>query len=96
MAHLPCLFRTRSWVPMVPYMRLLWSDFSIYVFLLLFSFSIFSDRWSLKIEIENNNMKPLTAEAIDPLESLVYQYRNLSWLARKPLTGTTFHLPKPV
>ena len=39
------------------------SDFCIYVFMLLFSFSIFSDRWSLKIENENNNTKILTAEA---------------------------------
>ena len=63
MAHLPRLTRTRSWVPMIPYMRLLWSNFCLYVFMLLLSFSVFSDRWSLKIENENNSMKNLTAEA---------------------------------
>ena len=30
---------------------------AVKVFVLLFSFSIFSDRWSLKIENENNSMK---------------------------------------
>ena len=44
MAHLPCLTRTRSWVPMIPYMRLLWSNFCIYLFVLLILFSIFSVR----------------------------------------------------
>ena len=39
-ARLPCLNETRSWIPMVPYMGLLWSNFCIYVFLLLFLFSI--------------------------------------------------------
>ena len=48
---------------MVPYMRLLESKFCIYVFMLLFSFSVFSDRGSLKIENENYNMKTLTAES---------------------------------
>ena len=62
MARIPCLIRTRSSVPMVPYMRLLWSILCIYVFMLFFSFSIFSDRWSLKIENENNSKKSLTAE----------------------------------
>ena len=38
-------------------MTILWSNFCIYVFVLLFSFSIFSDRRSLKIENENNNTK---------------------------------------
>ena len=65
MAHLPCLTRTRPWVPMIPYMRLLWSNFCIYVFMLLFSFSIFSDRRSLKMENENNSTKTLTAEALE-------------------------------
>ena len=32
---------------MVPYMRPLWSNFGINVFMLLFSISIFSDWWSL-------------------------------------------------
>ena len=31
-----CL-RTLSWVPMIPYMRCLWSEFCIYVFMLLLS-----------------------------------------------------------
>ena len=48
MARVPCLTRYRSWVPMNSYTRLLWSDFCIYVFLLLFSLSVFSDRRSLK------------------------------------------------
>ena len=46
MARLPCLTRYRSWVPMNSYLRLLWSDFCIDVFLLLFSLSVFSDWWS--------------------------------------------------
>ena len=41
---------------MVPHMRVLWSDFCINAFVLFFSFSNFSDRQSLKIENENNNM----------------------------------------
>ena len=32
-------------------------------FMLLFSLSIFSDRWSVKTENENNRRKILTAEA---------------------------------
>ena len=32
--------------------------------MLLFSFSIFSDRRSLKIENKNNNMKTLTEEVL--------------------------------
>ena len=63
MARLPCLTRTRSLVPMIPYMRVLWSNFYIYVFMLSFSFSIFSDRRSLKIENENKSSKTLTVEA---------------------------------
>ena len=51
----------RFWVPMNTYTRLLWSDFCIYVFLLLFSLSVFSDQRSLKIENENNNRKPKTS-----------------------------------
>ena len=53
-------------------MRLLWSNNYIYVLILLFSFSFFSDRWSLKKENENN-MKTLTAKApYICLESLVF------------------------
>ena len=46
--------------------------------MLLFSFSIFSDRRSLEIENENNSIKTLTAEArytrLESLE-LVYKYK---------------------
>ena len=35
---LPCLTRTRTWVPMIPYMRFLWSNFRKYVLMLLFYF----------------------------------------------------------
>ena len=71
LARLSCLTRTRSWVPMIPFVGLLWSIFCMYVFMLLFAFSIFSDRRSLKIENENYSMIALIAEApyIDP-ESL--------------------------
>ena len=62
MARLPCLTRTGFCAPMVTYMRLLLSNFCFYVSMLLFSFSIFSDCQSLKIENENNNTKILTAE----------------------------------
>ena len=52
-------------------MRFMWSNFCIYVLMLLFSVSIFSDRRSLKIENGNNSMKTLTAEApIIVLDSL--------------------------
>ena len=63
MAPLPCLSRTCSLVPVIPYLRLLWSIFCIYGFMLLFSISVFSDWRSLKIENENNSIKTLTAEA---------------------------------
>ena len=56
-------FQARSWVPIVTYMRIVWSNFCIHVSMLLFSFSVFSDRRSLKIENENNSMKTLAAEA---------------------------------
>ena len=36
LARLPCLTRTRSLVSMIAYMRLLWSNFCIYAFMLLF------------------------------------------------------------
>ena len=93
MAHLPCLTITRSWVPLISYMRLLWSNVCICVFMLLFSFSIFSYWWSLKIENENNSRKNLTTEAPNiGLDSLEFSlYRNT--LA---LTGTHFYGPKPV
>ena len=44
-------------------MRLLWSNFCIYVIMMLFSFSVFSDRRSLKIENKNNNTKTLPTES---------------------------------
>ena len=43
---------------------------TIRVFVLLFSFSIFSDRRSLKIENENNNMK-IKCKKFD-LRTLIY------------------------
>ena len=62
MARLP------DWLKIV--LRSLWShiwdfcgqNFCLYIFMLLFPFSIFSDRWSLKIKNENNNTKTLTTE----------------------------------
>ena len=72
MAHLPCLTRTSSRAPLIPYMILLWSNFCIYVFMLLFLFSFFSDRWSLKIENENNNTETVATgvpyKGLEPLE----------------------------
>ena len=55
MTRLPWLTRTRSWIPIVPYMRFLWSNFPAVIFIFCFS-----DRWSLKIENENNNTKTLS------------------------------------
>ena len=46
MARLPCQSGIRSWASMVPYTRPLWSNFWI----VIFSFSIFSDRRPLNIE----------------------------------------------
>ena len=42
MNYLPCLARTRSWIPIFPYMRLLWSNFYIPICFScwLFSFSL--------------------------------------------------------
>ena len=67
--------------------------------MLLFSFSIFSDQRSLKIENENNNKKTLDCR------SLLYGTRvprvqayiktNLGWL-ELPLIGTNFHGPSSV
>ena len=61
MACLPCVTRTHSWVPMVSYETSV-VKFLHLCFMLLFSFSVFSDRRSLKIENENN-MKTLSTEA---------------------------------
>ena len=95
MACLPCLFRTRSWIPVVPYMRLLWSNLCIYVFVLLFSFSIFSDQWSLKIENENNNIdrRRLIYGTRVP-RAHVYIQANPGWL-ELPLIRTNFHGSQP-
>ena len=50
---------------MIPCKSPLQSNFNSYVFLLLFSFSIFSDRRSLKIENINNSTKYMIAEDSD-------------------------------
>ena len=47
-----CICKLNSRVPSPIY-----GDSAVGVFVLLFSFSIFSDRRSLKIENENNSMK---------------------------------------
>ena len=62
--------------------------------MLLFSFSIFIDRRSLKIENENHTMKTLTAEVRVPRVQ-VYIDTNPGWL-ELPLTRTIFHGPRPV
>ena len=95
-ARISCLTRTRSWVLMVLYMGLLWSKFCIYAFKLLFSFSFFSGRRSLKLENENNSTKTLR-----PQKSRIW-----NWVPRVrvyiqtyprrlelPLNGTYFHGP---
>ena len=65
-ARIPCLTRTRSLVAMVPFMRPLWSNFCIYVLMLLLSIiSIFCDRRTLEIEYENNSTNTLTAEILN-------------------------------
>ena len=63
--------------------------------MLLFSFSIFSDRRSLKIENENNKKKTQAAEvSYMGLGSLVFRFihSNPGWL-ELPLTRTNFHGP---
>ena len=61
--------------------------------MLLFSFSVFSDRRSLKFENENNSTKTLNAEAKVPRD----QFINIEtgWL-ELPLTGTNFQGSEPV
>ena len=78
---------------MVPYIKFVLSDFCIYVFMLLVSFSILAEQQSLKIENQNNSTNTLTAEvSVIGLGSLEFSiYRNLPRLA-----GTNFHNPKPV
>ena len=91
MARLPCLTRTRCLVPMIPYMRLLWSNFDTVIF--IFSFS---DRRSLKIENENNSTKTSTIKT--PYRTRVprVQFINIKtyagWL-ELPLIGTNFMFP---
>ena len=100
MVRLPGLTKTSSSVPMIRYTRLLWSNFCIYVFMLLFSLSIFSDWWSLKIENEkkkqhkNSDRRNLIYGTRVPRVQ-VYKETNLSWL-ELPLTQTNVHGPKPV
>ena len=77
-------------------MRILWSNFCIYVFLLLFLFSIFSDWQSLKIEYENkkhenSNCSSLIHGTRVPRVQ-VHVETNPGWL-ELPLTGTDFHGP---
>ena len=80
-------------------MRILWSNFRIYVFVLLFSFSIFRDRWSLKLEDGNNSMKTDCRNFIYRTRVPTVQIINIEiypcWL-ELPLTGTTFLGPRPV
>ena len=61
MARLLCLTSTRSLIPMVPYMKLLWSDFFLHLWFhaVIFIF-YFSNRRALNIDNENNNTKTLT------------------------------------
>ena len=95
--RLSCLTGTHSWVPMIPYMRLLWSNFCIYAFMLLFSFSIFSDRRSLKIENENNSTKTLKPHIEDQRpKSSAYNIETYPGWLELPLTGINFRGPKPV
>ena len=61
-ARLHYLTGPRAWIPMIPYIRLLWSNSCIYVFMLLFSFSAFpavieNRKW------KKNYTKTLTIEA---------------------------------
>ena len=58
-----------------------------------FSFSIFSDQWSLEIENENNT-KSLIYRTRFP-EVQVFLETNPGWL-ELPLIQTNFHGPKPV
>ena len=72
MALYPCMSTTCSWVTMIPYMRALWSNFCIFVFMLLFSFSIFSDLQSATIENENSSTKTAEISCVG-LESLEFR-----------------------
>ena len=75
-------------------MRLLWSKFCIYVFVLFYSFSlVFSDRQPLKIEHENNNTNedhrsPIYMTRVPRVEFInIKTYHG--WL-ELPLTGNNF------
>lgn len=50
MARIPPLTRTRYWVPMIPFMRPLWSNVWYLGFVLLFSFS-FLETESLTADV---------------------------------------------
>ena len=63
--------------------------------MLLFSFSSFSDRRSLKIENEKNNTKTLTYRTRVPIIQLINIEIYPGWL-ELPLTGTNFHGTKLV
>ena len=95
MPHLPCLTRSHSWAPMIPFTRLLWSEVYVHMLLLSFSTCSFSDWQSLKIENENNNTKTRTTEVSyrDYVPRvLVYIETNPGWL-ELPLTGIYFYGP---
>ena len=75
-------------------MRLLLAD----VFMLLFSFCMFSDRRSLKIENYNNKVETLTAEfSYIGLDSLEFYNKEtyLGWL-EQPVAETNLYGPKPI
>ena len=59
--------------------------------MLLFSFSVLSDRWSLKKANENNSTKTLARETRVPRVQ-VYIETNPGW-QELPLTGTNFYGP---
>ena len=71
------------------------SNFCIYVFILLFSFYIYGDRRSVKIENEVNNTKSLITEALyiglDALEIRIINTELYPGWLELPLTGTNFH-----
>ena len=76
-------------------MRLLWPNFCIYVFVLLFSFSIFSDRRSLKIENEkeNSDRKSQIYRTRVPRVQFINIETYPGWL-ELPLIRTYFHGPR--
>ena len=99
MVRLPCLTRTHSWGHMFPHMRLLWSNFCIYITMLSFTFSISSDRrslkWKWKLQYENSDRRsPIYRTRVSGVQSInIETYPG--WL-ELPLTGNNFNGPKPV